>query len=391
MRILGICPFYKPAYIYGGPARSVPILFEGLAANGHKVSVFTTNANGKLNFSDINPGENKIMDGVTVTYFNRDILGNYFFSSSLSLACFKYTKQYDLVYIVSTWGYPFIPGSLSSLINSKPYIVSPRTSFMQKTWRKFDLKKWTYHCLVERYLLNHSTAIHYTTVLEQSESKWLKLRPNNFIVPNPVEMKEFQELPNRGIFRAAHQIPSDTLIVLYLGRVEHRKGIDLAIRAFAQASDHIPVAHFVIAGPSEDNYQNSLEQIARDLGIVNRITFTGYLNQEQRLSALADADVFILSSYSENFGMAIVEAMASRLPVIISDQVGIADDIRSAEVGKVVPIDISLVAKALEELLNSKELRNDLGERARKFALDNYSSSNIANLFNIQLENIVSN
>lgn len=378
MRILGICPFYKPAYVYGGPARSVPLLFEGLAANGHNVSVYTTNANGKINFSDLNIGKTKMLDGVSVTYYKRDIPGNFFYSSELASACFKNMDCFDLVYIASTWGFPFIPGALSSFIHSKPFIVSPRTSYMNKTWRKIDLKKGVYHYLVERFLINHSTAIHYTTNLEQTESEWLALRPPTFIIPNPVEMQEFQELPPSGIIKVANQLPSDALIVLFLGRVEHRKGIDLAIRAFAQISNDISNAYFVIAGPNEDNYQSALEQIARELGILNKIIFTGYLDQKQRLSALADADIFILSSYSENFGMAIVEAMASRLPVIVSDKVGIAEDIKAAEAGIVVPLQIPLITKALKELLCSKELRKNLGDKARRFALNKYSSTIIA-------------
>lgn len=386
MNILGICPYYKPAYVYGGPARSVPLLFEGLAAFGHHVSVFTTNANGNSNFISIHTGIAQSIDGVSVTYYPRDIQGSFFFSRGLSQACVRDAKQFDVIYLVSTWGYPFIPGALSALMNSKPYIISPRTAFMEKTWKKTDLKKWFYHWLFERPLLNRSIAIHYTTTFEQSESAWLGLRPPSFIVPNPVAMQEFQSLPARGIFRTTLNLPSAARIVLYLGRVEHRKGIDLALNAFAQVSHQIPEAYFIIAGPSEDHFQKTLEVSARELGVFEKVIFTGYLNQAQRLSALADADVFILTSRSENFGMSVVEAMASRLPVVVSDTVGIADDIVMAQAGRVVPLQVPLIAKALEDLLLSEELRKSLGDKARSLALKKYSCSDIAKAFDFQLK-----
>jgi glycosyltransferase involved in cell wall biosynthesis len=257
---------------------------------------------------------------------------------------------------------------------------------MEKTWRKTDLKKWFYHGLFERPLLNRSVAIHYTTRFEQSESAWLGLRPPSFIVPNPVAMQEFQRLPVRGIFRATLKLPSAAQIVLYLGRVEHRKGIDLALKAFAQVSHQISEALFIIAGPSEDHFQETLEQVARELGVFEKVIFTGFLNQAQRLSAFADADVFILTSHSENFGMSVVEAMASRLPVVVSDTVGIAEDILKAQAGKVVPLQVALIAKALEDLLLSEELRKNLGERARSLAFTKYSCLDIAKAFDFQLK-----
>lgn len=243
--------------------------------------------------------------------------------------------------------------------------------------------------LVERRLINRSAAVHYTTILEQAESKWLSLRPPTFVIPNPVDLREFSELPPSGKFRTSRQLPPDGLIVLYLGRVEHRKGIDFAIRAFAQASRNIHNAYFVIAGPYEDNYEKTLEKEAQYLGIREKIIFTGYLNRLERLTALIDADIFILTSYSENFGMAIVEAMASGLPVIISDKVGIADDIRAAGAGRVVPLQVSLIANVLSELLSSEELRKNLGAIGRKYALETYTSTLASNLMSIQLDRIV--
>jgi glycosyltransferase involved in cell wall biosynthesis len=282
-----------------------------------------------------------------------------------------------------------LPGALGARKARKPFIVSPRTSFMRKTWRKPDIKKSVYHHVLERPFINCASAIHYTTLFEESESGWLNLRPPTIIVSNPVDMQEFQTLPQRGIFRDVYLIPQNSLIVLYLGRVEHRKGIDLTIQAFAEIAYKIPNVFLVIAGPSEDNYQDNLLKLIADKNLSDKVIFTGYLNREQRLCALADADVFVLSSHSENFGVSVVEAMASGLPVVVSDQVGVADDIKTYRAGLVVPLCVPGIAGALNQLLDNEALRKSIGARASEFAKQEYETLSIGKKMADQFKNIL--
>jgi glycosyltransferase involved in cell wall biosynthesis len=377
MRILAIVPFYKPAYIYGGPTRSVPALMEGFVKNGLEVSVFTTNANGQTALN-VDPNISTLLDGVSVTYFKRDLPGSYFFSKTLTEACLQHIHEFDFVYIALNWCYPFWAGAMGALKARKPFIVSPRTSFMRKTWRNSDLKKTVYHYALERSLINRAAAIHYTTALEETESGWLNLRPPKMIVANPVDMEEFQALPQRGKFRDEHLIPTNSLVILYLGRVEHRKGIDFTVKAFAEIADQVPGAVLVIAGPCEENYQEILKRTAMEMNVIEKVQFTGYLNREQRLSALMDSDVFILSSYSENFGMSVIEAMASGLPIIVSEHVGVAEDVVAAKAGFVVPLDVLQIAHSMKELLNCETLRKSMGACARRFALQQYNPQAIS-------------
>lgn len=379
-RALHVCcvsPFYKPAYVYGGPTRSIPSLCEGLARIGCEVTVYTTNANGRTDL-EIRPGVPHNVNGATVYYFQRDWGGNYFYSSALAEACYSNFHKFDLVYISSNWGYPFIPACRSARKASVPYIVAPRTSFMRKTWRSGWFKKLVYHYLVERQLINEASTLHYTTELERRESNWLRLRPASFVVPNPVDMTEFERLPARGSFRREHSIPDDTDLVLYLGRLEPRKGLDLTLASFARVASVNSKACLVLAGPEEDDYVQVLMNMAVKSGIADRILFTGYLDARSGLTALVDADVFILTSYSENFGMAVVEAMAIGLPVIISDQVGIAEDLSLEQAALVVSLDIEEIARGLIKLLASTEVRETLGHRAMKVARERFSPKRVA-------------
>lgn len=377
MNILVITPFYKPAHIYGGPTRSIPALSEALSRLGVDVTVYTTNANGN-SLLDVDMNTPLDVDGVSVSYFERDIQNSYFYSRKLAQACYANMNRFDCVYVSSNWGYPFVPACRSALKHDVPYIVTPRTSFMRKTWRGKYLKKMTYHWLVERHLVNQASLLHYTTQLEVDESRWLGLKPDYCIVPNPVDMSEFDQMPPRGIFRESFDIPPSAPLVLYLGRIESRKGLDITIKAFSEVRKSVYDAILVLAGPDEDDYCAELRALSIQLGIAENVRYTGYLDAQTRLQALADGDVFVLTSYSENFGMAVVEAMAAGLAVVVSDQVGIALDIQAAKAGIVTTLDQQEVASALIYLLTSTEGRQELSKQAMHFAREKYAPEKVA-------------
>ncbi len=377
MKLLVVVPYYKPAFIYGGPARSVPNLCEGLAMQGVDVTVYTTNANGPK-YLDVVPNIATDIDGVKLTYFRQVTRNSIFYSPSLADACKATAQHFDLVYVASTWGYPFIPACSAAHQCNTPYVISPRTAFMHETWRGKYIKKWIYHSLIEKNYINTATALHYTTELEYQESKWLKLNPRPFIVPNPVSSSEFANLSSRGLFRKKFGISTDAQVVLFLGRVDPRKGIDITLESFARVATNYPMAKLVIAGPEEDSYVQTLKQMSSQLKITDQVLFTDYLDSQSRLSALADADVFILTSYSENFGMAIVEAMYAGLPVVISDRVGIADEIKAGNAGVVVSLDIDAISVKLAQLLSSSQMRRDLGQKAKALAFKRYSVESVS-------------
>ena len=145
-------------------------------------------------------------------------------------------------------------------------------------------------------------------------------------------------MPARSRFRRKYQISDTEQIILYLGRIEHRKGLDLSLEAFARVSREFLKCVFVVAGPEEDGYREILEEKASKLKVDQKVLFTGYLNPVERLEAFMDADLFILNSYSENFGMAVVEAMASGLPIITANLPGVRGVIEENVNGLLVDI-----------------------------------------------------
>jgi glycosyltransferase involved in cell wall biosynthesis len=167
-------------------------------------------------------------------------------------------------------------------------------------------------------------------------------------------------------------------LVLYLGRIEPRKGLDLTLEAFARTAAAFEHAALIFAGPEQEGFGDVLRRKARNLGISDRVKFAGMLDSTERVRALRDADIFALTSHSENFAIAAAEAMAAGVPAIISDRVGIAPDILSYNAGFVTSLDVTEISIVLRRLLSDPDLRNRLGQNAARLARDRYSRHSVA-------------
>ncbi|MEI6394450.1 MAG: glycosyltransferase [Verrucomicrobiota bacterium] len=389
-RILVVVPYYKPAYVYGGPVRSVPALCEGLSQLGCEVTVLTTNANGNSDL-DLTASEDCMVDGVKVCYCPREKSPLLFYSPTLRQACNQQIPAYDLVYIVSCWSYPFVAATQAAAKAHIPYLISPRTAFMHATWERKFLKKAIYHCLVERKWIARAAAIHYTSQIELDQSRWLRLQSKPVIVPNPVDMSDFATSPQRGSFRERYGIAAEEQVLLYIGRVESRKGLDLAIRAFGRSASSRRQTRFVIAGPEENMHMRALKRLAKCVGVADRMLFTGILLGGVRLGAFRDADLLVLTSKGENFAMSVVEAMAAGIPVLVTDTVGVSTDVAAHGAGLVVPREVNAVAAAMDRLLSSAELRRKFGEAGKAFATVNYALDAVAGLWLERFKNMFKN
>ncbi|MDP2895530.1 MAG: glycosyltransferase [bacterium] len=231
----------------------------------------------------------------------------------------------------------------------------------------------------QRHLQN-AAAIHCTSEREQSEVSRRRIGPPTFIVPNPIELEEFQSLPERGHLRQALGIPRNAAVILFLSRLHRKKGLDLSLRAFAKlcrgrGTEQI---RFIIAGPAEQGYDNCVRQLVRGLGIGPFVHMIGMVRGQVRLQAFADSDIFILNSFQDNFGNSVAEAMACGLPVVISEKVDIAEIVRRNSCGIVVRQDVDDIFQALQCLILSRHLRREMRQRAKQTAMSEFSSVVVA-------------
>jgi glycosyltransferase involved in cell wall biosynthesis len=134
-------------------------------------------------------------------------------------------------------------------------------------------------------------------------------------------------------FRAAAPALGAKSYILFLSRIHPKKGCDLLLSAFASLASHHPNVDVVIAGPDQVGWRAELEALASRLGIPDRVHWTGPLYGDAKWGAFYGADAFILPSHVENFGIAVAEALACGVPVLISDKVNIWREIEAADAG----------------------------------------------------------
>jgi glycosyltransferase involved in cell wall biosynthesis len=193
----------------------------------------------------------------------------------------------------------------------------------------------------------------------------------------PLGVDGAQVIENRK--QANKVLPKEQKIVLFLSRLDPKKNIEGLLRAFAAVRRQRANALLVIAGDGPADYILALKNLAQAEGVAQAVTWVGHLDGERKWDTLTSADVFILPSFSENFGIAAVEALTAGLPCVLGSGVAIADSIAAAGAGLVTEPDASSIAEALNRLLGDEELLRNMGTRGRELAEREYSSSVMAN------------
>lgn len=364
MKILHITGYYKPAYVYGGPACSIPTLCESLVREGADVTVYTTDANGAGRL-DVETDQPKEINGVQVWYFRRLVNNSFFWSPGLRRMCNATIGQFDLVHLHGIFVHPIGVGADAAWRAGIPYVISPRGMLMRRCYGRHRWKKAIYMRLFERRRLSRASAIICSQEAEAKDLEMFQLPAPRLVVPNGIDTQEYSHLPQRGRFRQRMGIGRDARVILFAGRLHHVKRPDLAVEAFACISRRFPEVHLVIAGPDEHRMAATLREKALAAGCADRVHLVGYLTPDEMLLALSDADLFIAPSETESFGMATVEAMAAGLPVLLSPHVPLSDQVIAADAGRVAETNALSIANVLGDMLSDPEYLRTMGGHAR--------------------------
>jgi glycosyltransferase involved in cell wall biosynthesis len=162
-------------------------------------------------------------------------------------------------------------------------------------------------------------------------------------------------------------------VLVHYGRVNPKKGIPFVLECLPKLCEQFSDLRYVIAGGDDPVYRQELNRIIEEKGISNQVIFTGLLDQADGIRLLRDADLFVLPSLSENFGMSVVEAMLCETAVIVSDQVGISADLARANCARVVSTKGDELHEAILGLLVNEEQRAELGLKGARFVRENYT------------------
>jgi glycosyltransferase involved in cell wall biosynthesis len=284
--------------------------------------------------------------------------------------------QFQVIHLHALWEEIHHQAARASRANDRPYIIRPCGLLDPWSLAQQGLKKRL--CLAWRVRndLDRAAAIHFTTDIERDLTAPLQLRAPSLVEPNGIDLEEINDLPPKGTFLARYPGLIGRPVVLFLSRLHHKKGLELLIPAFARIDSQNAI--LVIAGPDADNYRPVLESLVDRCHLRERVVFTGMLKGKDRIAALADADLFVLPSYQENFGISVVEALAVGTPVIVSDQVNIYPEIQAAKVGGVVPLQVEPLVLELNRWLADASLRQVAAARARQLVRDRYDWQAIA-------------
>ena len=387
MKILHITPSYEPAWHLGGVVRAVSQLCRGLAKLGLEVTVFTTDSGQDRRLS-VPVNQTVEIEGVKVTYFKTDYSLGYAYSRALQRACFTEIKNFNLVHLTSFWCYPAIPGVAGCRRQRVPYLLSVHGTLRLDAMRQSWLKKWLYFYLIEKGHIRSAAALHYTTEMERELDAFHRFSKPSFIVPNAVEVEEFQEMPDRQSARQYWGISPDCKVVTFLGRLSKAKALDVLIKAIARGLFQDKNLCVLIAGPDVGEGR-SLRQLVADLKLERKIIFVGNVDPEQRKFLLAASDLLTLTSANENFGITAVEAMLAGVPVLLSDRVGICREVAVDGAGVVVPLAAGAIARALQEMLSDPEKLRNMGKAARDTARKRYDINVVARRMAMAYEDIL--
>jgi len=337
-------------------------LARALSQAGMEVHVATTDDNGPDRLR-VPHGVPQQEDGATFWYFARQTRF-YTFSWPLTRWLARHVREFDLVHIHALFSYAALPAALAAHRAGVPYIVRPLGTLNR--WgienRRPWLKKLSFRVLESRILAS-AAGIHYTSEQELVEAGELGVSANPLIIPNAVELPAREARPRR----------HDRKVILFLSRFDRKKGLDLLFEAFSRVRNECPDAVLVLAGTGDPEWVASLKINAERLGIASDVIWAGFLTGEDKWAALSGADVFVLPSYSENFGIALVEALACGCPVVLSDQVGIHREISRAEAGLVTPCRVEELSRALLNVLNDAALRRRMSENGVRLARQQFS------------------
>ena len=290
------------------------------------------------------------------------------FSPALDRALAGAVGSYDVVHIHSLYLYPQLAGFRAAKRHRVPYIVSPHGALDPFLRQRGRARKALTELLWQRRMLEGAAALHLTTDGEAALVADVAPAVPRAVVPNGIRWDEFQGLPSARSFRERHLGGHDGPLVMFLGRITFKKGIDVLVRAFALVAHEEPDCRLAIVGPDDEGRTPSLEAIAERAGVRDRVHFVEMVTGAERLAALAAADVWALPSHTENFGIAVAEALAAGRAVVVSPAVNIAGDIEHADAGIVCEPAVEPLAAQLLALLHDEPRRLALGERARAFA-----------------------
>lgn len=320
--------------------------------------MLTTTANGKAELQ-VPIGKKIDVDGVETIYFRRLTKDHTHLSPGLMWQIWRDCRRYDLVHIHSWWNIPVMFSVLACWLRRVRPVLSPRGMLSDFTFQKDSRSpRAIFHRTIGKFLLR-KTHLHLTSEAERIESQ--DIGDDSFVLPNLIQTSE-------KIF--SQRTENEVFTIIFLSRIHPKKNLEGLFGALEKVSFDFRLR---IAGMGEEEYLNRLKKMAEEKGISRRIEWVGELYGDEKFQFYADADLFALPSFNENFANVVIEVLSTGAPVLVSEQVGLSDYVRKNDLGWICGTDEDGIAGKLEEAFSAKKERQAIRERAVKVIEKDFS------------------
>jgi glycosyltransferase involved in cell wall biosynthesis len=351
LRVLHVTPYAPGAWGYGGIPRLTGALASGLAARGHAVTVCATDAcdadrrlaQGAVD--DVDPQAGGRIDLRIFRNLSNTLAYRYqcFLPSGLSEYLRLHARDFDVAHLHACRNFPGAIAAHHLHRAGVPFVLAPNGTAVNIERRR--ALKFAFDVVAGRRVIGRAARLLAVSEAERRQLERIGVAAERIrVVPNPLELGGFRSA--RGLEMTWRRRGGP--LVVYLGQLTPRKRVSLLVRAFARLSD--AAATLVIAG-NDMGAEADARRAAADTGVAARTEFTGLLSGADRIELLASADVVVYPSEHEAFGLVPLEALLAGTPVVVADDCGCGEIIRSVGGGIVVPGAVGPLTAAIETVL----------------------------------------
>ena len=380
MRLVFVIPYFYPALQYGGQPKSCYELARVLVRRGHHVKVLTTDSAGasRLSGAQQMSARSVDVDGIEVIYYrniSNTLAFRYrlFWPTEFFRDLDRQLENCDVLHIHEWRSTLTAPAYRAARRRHLPYVLSPHGGMAHLGKA---MAKTIFDALIGKKILQHTSMLAVVSPREEKEAAaWGVAADRMRLLPNTVFPEDYANLPPRGAFRSGWSITSKKMI-LFIGRLHWIKGADLLVQAFVRLQEDSSDVHLVIAGP-DDGQEKILRQMVTANGVGSRVTFTGYLDHQQKLEALVDCDVLVIPSRHEVFAITALEGLMCGAPVLLSSSCGLSPMPGAAEA--VYPFasgDVAELASGLRRFI-ATDTRTEASGAGRAFVALEFSPAAI--------------
>ncbi len=377
MRILHVITTLDPNH--GGPPAVALRIAAAQCASGHETAIVSYHAPGGDERIERSLASIPGVRGVKLIAVRESGFGERLLGREASRSIRGMIGGYDVLHLHGVWDTMLRVAAGEARRAGKRYAVTPHG--MLDPWclgatPAKRLKKSLALTVAYRRMLNGAAFLHVLNRDERDLMAPLGLRPPTEVVPNGVFIEEFADLPPRSRFAASRPELGGRAYLLFLSRLHPKKGLDLLVKGFAEVSAEFPDLQLVVAGP-DDGVSVPLREQVQMLGVSARVHMVGPLYGGDKLAALVGAEAFCLTSRQEGFSMAVTEAMAARVAVIVSDQCHFPE-VEEAGAGLITTLEPARITAAIRSVMSNEAARRAMGDAGRALVESRFTWPRIA-------------